>query len=440
MSRGTRAGVVVFALAALVHLWRLDEPPGALRGPAGEPEYVYDECFQAFTAHRYSLGDPNAWNPLAGRSELLAFARDDVAPNVAYEWVHPPTAKLIMALGIRLFGFTPVSVRLGSAVAGLLVLVCVWRLGARLRGEDCGALAMLLAAGDGMLFVMSRLAMNDVYLTACVIGAAWALERCLNGRRRGSLALAGALLSFGLTMKWSAAPLLVGAAILSAVAMASWVPSGSVRRWVIEWVLGFVIAPPALYLASYLPYFAGGHGLGMFIDLQRQMIFYQTHLRAGHAYASPWWSWPLVVRPVWLYERALDGGRVVTLYAMGNPILWWAFAPAMVWAAIRWIRWRNAGDGLMLAGFLGAWLPWLVVSRVTFAQYFLPAVPFGALGVASALEELQTRFGRRGSWITSGYVALVVAAFVYFYPIWSGWPVTAGQLAGRHWFWFPSWR
>ncbi|HZS39050.1 MAG TPA: phospholipid carrier-dependent glycosyltransferase, partial [Polyangia bacterium] len=95
--------------------------------------------------------------------------------------------------------------------------------------------------------------------------------------------------------------------------------------------------------------------------------------------------------------------------------------------------------GIVLAGFLGAWLPWAIVGRVTFAQYFLPAVPFGVLAVAAALDDARRRL-RGGAWLQSGYAALAFAAFVYFYPIWSGWPVAASKLAGARWFWFASWR
>src|SRR5581483_2981096 len=151
--RRALAGTLVFALAALAHLARLGQP-GDAPLPSGAPDYVYDECYQAFTAHRYALGDPEAWNPRADRAKMIAFEPRDVTPESGYEWVHPPTAKLIMAAGIRLLGFAPLGYRLGSALAGLIVLFFVWRLGARLRGEEFGAFALLLASTDGMLFVM----------------------------------------------------------------------------------------------------------------------------------------------------------------------------------------------------------------------------------------------------------------------------------------------
>src|SRR5690348_15985819 len=97
-----RVAALAVALCALVYVFRLDEPPGRLFGENGRPVYVYDECYQAFTAHRYVTGDPNAWNPRATKADQEAWERDDVTPETAYEWTHPPTAKLLIATFIRL--------------------------------------------------------------------------------------------------------------------------------------------------------------------------------------------------------------------------------------------------------------------------------------------------------------------------------------------------
>src|SRR5215470_17828402 len=107
-----RTAALVIGLMALVLMFRLDDPPGDRVSGDGKPTYVHDECYQAFTAHRYAAGDPNAWNPRGSRREAAAFDSSDMTATAAYEWTHPPTAKLVMAAFIRLFGFVPVAYRL----------------------------------------------------------------------------------------------------------------------------------------------------------------------------------------------------------------------------------------------------------------------------------------------------------------------------------------
>jgi hypothetical protein len=42
--------------------------------------------------------------------------------------------------------------------------------------------------------------------------------------------------------------------------------------------------------------------------------------------------------------------------------------------------------------------------------------------------------------VAAAYGTACIAAFVWFYPIWSALPVPAGDLAGARWFWLESWR
>jgi dolichyl-phosphate-mannose-protein mannosyltransferase len=127
------------------------------------------------------------------------------------------------------------------------------------------------------------------------------------------------------------------------------------------------------------------------------------------------------------------------IYAMGNPLLWWAFLPSLAWVAVRWFQRRDPADGLILCGFFGVWLPWVFVGRVAFIQYLLPAVPFGTLAVARAATDLGALFKRRRAVIVP-YTALVVATFINFYPFWTGYPISQEALAGKRFYWFERWR
>ncbi len=436
----------VFLVAAGLLLYRLGDPPSSFQRPGDGPTYIHDECYQAFTAHRYALGDRSAWSPWATRETAAAFATDDMTPWTTYEWVHPPTAKLVMAGFIRLLGFFPVAFRLGSVVFGLLTLFVLWRLATRMRGPMFGLLALILLAADGMWFVFSRVAMNDIYATGCMVAAMYAAYRFWTGteRRPAWLAASGAFFSLGITMKWNAAPMFLGMAILTLGRLVYDRMKGSCRgraltMLVAAWVAGYLLAPPMLYLLSYTPYFLAGHSLSDFVALQDQIWSYHHSLKAAHSQGSPWWQWPLMTQPVWMfYHRTPIRARVI--YTLGNPLLWWSFLPALAYVVLRYLRRREPADGLILCGFFGAWLPWAFVGRVAFIQYLLPGLPFGILAVATVLQDAATAASRWRARVVGAYVALCVATFLHFYPILSAWPVSPKSLEGRRWFWFSQWR
>jgi dolichyl-phosphate-mannose--protein O-mannosyl transferase len=439
-----RGALIVLGIAALVIIVRLNDPPAGYAQPGDPPVYVHDECYQAFTAERYALGDREAWNPFATRATMAKFATGDMGQWTVYEWVHPPTAKLIMAGFIKLFGFQPTAYRLGSALFGILTLLLTWRLGVRMRGAEFGLVALVLIAADGLVFTMSRIAMNDIYCAACILGAMLALYRWWTEDKPLWLALAGVTFGIGLTMKWSAGPLWVSMGAIAAARIAwealSGKRGGRALAWTAAaWVGGFIVAPPILYLASYIPYFLSDYTWADFEMLNKQIWWYHQQLKATHSMSSRWWEWPLVTRPVWFFLHP-EVDQVRLIYGMGNPILWWAFLPSLAWVAIRWLRKREPADGLILCGFFGLWLPWAFVGRVAFLQYLLPAVPFGALAVATALTDLRAGLKRVGGVVFPLYMVGVVAVFINFYPMWSAYPISAEDFKGHRYFWFEAWR
>jgi dolichyl-phosphate-mannose-protein mannosyltransferase len=431
---------IVAAAVATLYLSHLDAP----RDGSASPTYVFDECYQAFTAHRYVLGDPNAWQGTGGPDEMAAFDPSDVTPDVAYEWTHPPTAKLVMAAFIRAFGFVPFAYRIGSVLAGFCALALVYVLARRMRGSSFAAVALLIAACDGMLLVMSRIAMTDIYLTAAILGGFYACYRFLQAPRSSPrwLVIAGAALGIAISVKWNAAvPLLVIASLtLPRVLAMVRASDPASARYVAAWCVGFVLLPVCIYLLAYLPFFLAGHDASDFIVLQVNMFGFWFHHRvaATHPFASPWWSWPLLLRPVWFYSHSLPDGRESNIFAMGNPLIWWMFVPALLWTLVRFVRGRSLSDGIIAAGFLGLWLPWALAPGVTFVQYLLPAVPFGVLAITGMLSDIAKWKPRFGPAVAVVYLVGCIGLFAHLYPLWTGLPVAKQGNASAHAFWLPA--
>ena len=78
--------------------------------------------------------------------------------------MHPPTAKLLIATGVWLFGYKPWAWRLAPALAGILLAPLFFLLARRvLATERAALLATLLLLMDGVYLVQSRIAMTNIF-------------------------------------------------------------------------------------------------------------------------------------------------------------------------------------------------------------------------------------------------------------------------------------
>jgi dolichyl-phosphate-mannose-protein mannosyltransferase len=79
--------------------------------------------------------------------------------------VHPEVGKWLIGLGEHLAGMDPFGWRIASAVVGTLMIAVMVRLARRLTGSTLlGCVAGLLLCFDGLEFVLSRLALLDIFL------------------------------------------------------------------------------------------------------------------------------------------------------------------------------------------------------------------------------------------------------------------------------------
>jgi dolichyl-phosphate-mannose-protein mannosyltransferase len=278
-----------------------------------------------------------------------------------------------------------------------------------------------------------------VFMTSALWGT-WAWLRTPPARAFVPLVRIGLFLGLAVATKWNAvyASVLVGAVVIArtvrlAVArnVAPAEKDAAVRAHVAGITLGMLLLPALVYLAVYVPFFLTGHDFAQWIELQRQIYWYHSHLRETHTYQSKWWEWPLTLRPVW-YSVTWASGRIAHVYANGNLFLYALFVPAVIATAIRRAKSDGAAVLVLLIGFFGQWLPWMLVPRIAFIYHFLPAAVFGSFALAWLASDLF----ERGGWprrLALGYLALVAANFVYFYPIRAAVPLRPEAVEQRMW-------
>ena len=402
-----------------------------------ENSTYFDEIYHARTAYEHILG---------------------LEP---YENTHPTLGKLIISLGIRIFGMNPFGWRFMGALFGVLMLPVLYHLLKQLFGRTrlCTA-GTLLFAFDFMHFTQTRIATIDTYAVfflllmydAMLVFLRRDLLRDSWKKLLPPLLACGVFTGLGIAAKWTAAYGALGLAALffGKLLFTYWdarrrgeetVPllmkCGKLCAWC---CLFFLALPFGIYFGAFLPITTLSHNAGnlwgAFWNYQVTMFRYHSTLEATHSFASPWYEWPLDIRPIWYFAGDTQEGYS-TISAFGNPLLWWAGIPALGAAACLWWKERFRWAGLVLAGFLSVYLPWVLVPRLTFIYHYFTAVPFLVVALCGVFSLLYQRggFARQltfpGGIQCSGATLLLAAftvacllLFAVYFPVLSGSPTT----------------
>jgi Gpi18-like mannosyltransferase/4-amino-4-deoxy-L-arabinose transferase-like glycosyltransferase len=217
---------------------------------------------------------------------------------------------------------------------------------------------------------------------------------------------------------------------------------------------GVVALGLTVYTMTYIPYFSLSKSNNTpvaptfqdMLALQHEMYGYHHDLVATHPFSSPWWSWPIDLRPVAYDTLSFSKpGDPVQIHgeiiALPNPLVWVFGLITIPFAAL--LAWRQRHKGILIlvgAAFLH-WLPWVGSPRIDF-QYNIfnntaivclctTYVLLWAWQKAQSLADDGTRtLIRLGA---AGYLVLCVALFIFFYPVLSDLPLTDSQFGARMW-------
>ena len=106
------------------------------------------------------------------------------------------------------------------------------------------------------------------------------------------------------------------------------------------------------------------------------MYRYHNDLTAAHAASSPWWAWPLNLKPVWFYQGSFAYSTAASIYDAGNMVIWWMGIPAMAFVAYQAFRRRSLALALILIAFLCQWVSWARIDRASFQYHYYTSLPF----------------------------------------------------------------
>ena len=383
--RVTAFGIGVTALA--LFLAGINKPPSTF----------YDEAQYVLSARAFLANAPNP-NPEA-----------------------PPLGKLLIATGIKTFGDNPWGWRIPGAVSGALTLVAIFLWTHLLVHDYVLALtACALTLFNSFLFVMSRVAMMDIFLVMFILWgliaftAALELDDVTVTKRRLLLLLAGIMFGFACACKWNGIDTL-GIVIVASAALffAKRSRDGKIVRYrthlievgISPLLFSLLIVPVLSYSLTYWPLCRSLHRLFTVSELVSMNLYiWQFHIATtgNIAIASPWYTWLFATSP----QRGLS-------YLVGNSVVMWSGLLALAFCARRF--WKSFPEALVLCLYAGNLFQWAITPcKSTFYYYYFPAAVFLSVAIPLALRQLPDRvFGVRPAFIL---VLASLVVFVVCYP------------------------
>ncbi len=397
-----------------------------------------------------------------------------------YENTHPPLGKMFIMFGIWLFGMNPFGWRIVGTLFGIFMLPLLYVFAKRLlRDTRCAAFATFLFAADGMHFAQTRIATIDVYGVFFIIAMCyfmfryWQMNFYVDGLKKTliPLGLSGVLFGLGTASKWIGLYAGLGLAVTFFLSLGmrymeyrraklflanaqeeeNALCERVVRTFWRNAVLTclfclvfFVVIPVGIYILSYLPYLLcaeKSYALKDVWGIQTYMFNYHNNLTATHPFQSAWYTWPLIIKPIYYFSgTGLAEGTMQAIASFGNPAVWWSGLAAVFYTCYLLIKKRVNGQMRSNYVFIliclgAAYLPWTLITRATFIYHYFASVPFIILLTASLIRLHKKRGMPAWAWIIG--IASVLL-FVLFYPVWSGMPINR-DFAQTFMQWMPSW-
>ena len=421
---------ILLLLSAIVHLAGLSHPRSVVFDEVHFGKYVTAYCCN----HEYFFDThpPHAKLVIAGVSHLLGYRG-----GLAFDHI-----------GESFREISPVPLRLAPALAGTLLPLIIFgvlrQLGA---GRAAAFLGGLLLVFDNALTIHARFISLDGILLAATFGALGlylAAEKASTEKRRALLSfLSGCAAGLAAGTKFTGLAIvgLIGlclllriwpgkerAGIAPTLRQAGWLLTGATLVYLIGWTLHFsLLSKPGPGDIWGVP---TGNLATDIVQTHGKMLSAHANLKTSHPYGSPWWSWPLMKRPIYFWNSP---GFTARMYSVGNPIVWWGgtlmfivvlvnlvlarvtrFAPESVRRRERPRYW------LPIVGFVAAYAPLTDVSRVLFMYHYFTPLIFSLILVLLWLDYAGWTHGddlrhQRASYY--GVIAVLVLGFLILTPL-----------------------
>jgi dolichyl-phosphate-mannose-protein mannosyltransferase len=441
--------------------------------------------------------------------------------------IHPPLGKLLISGMGYITGFRPgfsfaeigqkfpdatyLWLRFLPTLAGALLPLVIFLLALKLQLSRLAAFsAAMLIVLENALLAQSRFILLDSFLllfgfSALLFYFTYRERKAIETKKSGGisyLVLAGIFGALSLSVKWTGSTFLALIIILEAIQLFR-EKNGPL---LLKSLLALIIFPISIYFLIFAIHLKlltkSGPGdafmspgfqktlegniyqnnnevkqlnlWGKFKELNIEMYQANANLTAGHPYSSKWYSWPLMIRPIfyWYKNGPTDASRI---YFLGNPVIWWISTIAMIYLLISLVQYTLGfmisktrdhkivrGNIKSLAAFLapapeqrqapsaliyhsprllwllsGAYLlnllPFVNIKRAMFLYHYMASLVFAIIALAYLIDQAKNKRKLFGFLLIISFLS-----FIFFSPLTYGMPLSEKAYRAR--LWLASWQ
>lgn len=368
--------------------------------PTAFDSMIFDEVYHGRTAYEFTKG------------------------MSIYEDTHPPLGKILISIGIRLFGMNPFGYRIIVLLFGVMCIPVMYLLALRITKDSRYAiLAGVLQITEFMHFVLSRISTIDIIVAFFILCMFYGCVAFLYEEKYRYLVFSGAAFAFGIATKWTAMYAAAGLALILFIWMIGKIRRKSKASGIVKFVLiclgSFIVFPAIVYVVSYIPFvkvYPNKNLIEHAISNSIHMFEYHSNVTAEHPYASPWYSWLIDWHPLTDFRLITDDYKAV-IATFVNPFVCFAGLASVIHHAYLAIRKKDNVSALLLVFYISMLLPWVFITRTVFIYQYFVCTKVLILMICRSIQCIG--FKREDSVIK--FSAVVSGAlFVLFFPVLSG--------------------
>ena len=137
-------------------------------------------------------------------------------------------------------------------------------------------------------------------------------------------------------------------------------------------------------------------------------------------------------RPLWFYISRFDDGKVGTIACMGNPAIWWLSIVTATFTLIYTIIKKDREGSILFVMIAITWFTYALIGRIMFIYHYFITLPFMMLTIPFMISRL-AKLNKKIDYIMPILSLIFLGIFIYFYPIYSGKPVSIEYIQKTEW-------
>lgn len=179
-----------------------------------------------------------------------------------------------------------------------------------------------------------------------------------------------------------------------------------------------------------------------FAEVNVEMLRANTRLTNKHDYSSKWYTWPIMTRGVYYWNKDnIDGEGINSyLYLIGNPVIYWLGLLSVLILFIRIIMKRRSinldSQYFIVFCYLVNFIPFIFIGRTMFLYHYQSALIFSIMAISVLISGIKNQSNQNK--MIASVLMLSFVVYIYFSPITYGFPISLKTLESM--MWIKSWR